>query len=566
MRHPVWRFCLLVAVVLLAALPVQAAKQVVLVGADSDYPPYEFLDKDGKPAGFNVELTRAIAEVMGMEVAFRAGDWATQVADLQSGRIQLLQGLSWSAAREKEFDFTPAHTIVHHAIFARRGTAPVSSLDELKGKRVVVHRSGIMHNELRAKGFEKDLVLTPTPADALRLLASGEHDYAVVAMLPGTFIIRENKLTNLVAVARNVASYRYGYAVKKGNAELMSRFSEGLAILRQTGRYQEIHRRWLGVLEPNRISWESTFRYVAVIVAPLMLVLAGTMVWSHSLRKQVVQRTASLSHALEQLQENQRQLVQADKLAAIGTLVSGVAHEINNPNGLLLMDIPILKRAYLDALPMLDRRYEEEGDYLLGGIPYSRMRVEIERMLEEMQEGAVRIKRIVHDLKDFSRTSDDSDKLACDFNQVVQTAVRLVEATLRTATEHFSVSYDEGLPPVRMNPQRIEQVVINLLVNACQALSSPQQGIALSTGWQAESGRVVLEVCDQGGGIAPEHIDLLTDPFFTTKRETGGTGLGLSVSAGIVKEHNGELQFSSAQGQWTTVRMSLPAVVTEQSI
>lgn len=556
---------ILLMLLLAGSLPVLAATgKTIVVGADRDYPPYEFLDKEGKPAGFNVDLTRAIAEVMGLSVEFQFGGWAEQVNDLQSGKVDLLQGISWSERRMHELDFTPPSVVVNHAIFARRGSPVVSSLDELKGKKVIVHRGGIMHNELLARGYERDLVLTPTPADALRLLASGQHDYAVVAILPGIYIIRESKLTNLVPVARGVASYRYGYAVKKGNAELLSRFSEGLAILQKTGKYQEIYQRWLGVLEPNRISWESTIRYVAVIVLPLLLVLGGTVFWSHSLRKQVVQRTASLSRALEQLQLNQRQLVQADKLAAIGTLVSGVAHEINNPNGLILLDIPILKRSYQDALPVLDRRFEEEGDFLLGGIPYSRMRGEIARLLEEMQEGAVRIKRIVHDLKDFARTSDDSDKQPADFNQVVQTAVRLVEPTLRTATEHFSVSYAENLPPVRMNPQRIEQVVINLLVNACQALPDSSRAISLSTARSSAGEQVVLTVRDEGKGIAPEHLELLTDPFFTTKRETGGTGLGLSVSAGIVKEHGGELSFASEPGRGTTVTLTIPLTNTEQ--
>lgn len=541
-----------------------ASRPVVVVGADSAYPPYEFVDKDGKPAGFNVELTRAIGEVMGFDVVFRMGGWSQQVAGLKNGTIDLLQGLSWSRAREDQFDFTPAHTIVHHAIFARRDSPVVSTLEELRGKKVIVLRDGIMHTVLTAKGYGKDLIPTATPAEGLRLLASGKYDYAVVATLPGTYIIRENHLTNLVPVARDVASYRYGYAVRKGNSELQARISEGLAILNKTGRYQQLYRRWLGVLEPPPVSWEATFRSVAVIVAPLLLILGGTVAWSHSLRRQVVQRTASLSRALEELRVNQQQLVQADKLAALGTLVSGVAHEINNPNGLILLDIPMLRRVYHDILPALDQRYEEEGDFLLAGIPYTRMRGEIGRLLDEMQEGATRIKRIVNDLKEFSRISDDSDKKIADLNEVVQTAVRLVEPTLRTATRHFTATYGASLPSVRMNPQRIEQVVINLLVNACQALPDASRAIAVTTAADSAAGTVLLQVRDEGRGIDSEHLPLLTDPFFTTKRETGGTGLGLSVSAGIVKAHGGSLSFSSEPGRGTTVTLSLPVVPMEQ--
>jgi polar amino acid transport system substrate-binding protein len=100
--------------------------------------------------------------------------------------------------------------------------------------------------------------------------------------------------------------------------------------------------------------------------------------------------------------------------------------------------------------------------------------------------------------------------------------------------------------------------VVNLLLNACQALTDSEQGITITTCYNLEEGAVVITISDQGVGIAPEHLPHLTDPFFTTKRETGGTGLGLSVSAGIVQEHNGSFQFASLPGQGTTVTLTLP--------
>ena len=351
--------CLLGAVSALAAP--EAPARAVTVGGDRDYPPYEFIDRNGRPAGYNVDLTRAIAEVMGMKVEFRLGAWSEMFAALKDGRVDVLQGISWSEARAKQIDFSPPHTIVYHAIFARRDSPPAATLEELRGKKVALHRDGIMHEYLAERGYGKDLVLTPTPADALRLLAAGQCDYAVVAMVPGMYIIRENRLTNLVPVARSIAAQRYGYAVRQGNAELLARFSEGLAILKKTGQYEAIRAKWLGVLEPQPIRWQEVARYAAVVVVPLLLILGGTVLWTHVLRRQVAQRTESLSRALEEVQLNQQQLLQADKMAALGILVSGVAHEINNPTGLILLDVPILRKIYNDAAPILEERYREEG-------------------------------------------------------------------------------------------------------------------------------------------------------------------------------------------------------------
>ncbi len=552
-----------------AADPVAAGPRTIVVGGDRDYPPYEFLDADGLPAGYDVDLTRAIAEVMGMRVEFQLGNWAEMRAALRDGRIDALEGLSVSEERDAEFDFTPPHTIVHHAIFARKGTPAVDSLDGLRGHRVVLHRGGIMDDTLTRAGMGDALIRTATPADALRLLASGEGEYAVVALLPGTYILKQLGLTNLQPVAMGVAAHAYAYGVREGDAALRARLAEGLAILKQTGRHQAIYDRWLGVLEPPAVTWSTFAKYGAVVFVPLVLGLLGALAWTRSLHREVGQRTASLARevaerqkAVEELRVNQQQLVQADKMAALGVLVSGVAHEINNPNGFILLNMPTLKGIYLDALDILDEHHRAHGEYTLGGIEYSAVRDEVPRMLEEMQGGARRIKRIVEDLKDFARREDAPAMAPLDLNAVVQAAVRLVEPSIRKATHRFEATYAPELPSVRGNAQRIEQVLVNLVLNACEALPAPERSVAVATGADPARGTVWVRVADEGVGVAPEHLPRLTDPFFTTKRESGGTGLGLSVSAGIVKEHGGILSFESRVGAGTAVTLTLPAAAS----
>ncbi|BDG01325.1 transporter substrate-binding domain-containing protein [Anaeromyxobacter oryzae] len=549
----------------LAADPAPTGSRTIVVGGDRDYPPYEFLDADGRPAGYDVDLTRAIAEVMGMRVEIRLGSWADMRAALRDGRIDALEGMSVSEEREAQFEFTPPHTIVHHAIFARKGTPPVASVDALRGHRVILHRGGIMDDVLTGAGMGDTLIRTATPADVLRLLASGEGEYAVVATLPGTYIARQLGLTNIEPVATGIAAHPYAYAVREGDAELRTRLAEGLAILKKTGRHQAIYDRWLGVLEPPAVTWATFAKYGAVVFVPLVLGLLGALAWTRSLHREVGQRTASLARevaerqkAVEELRVNQQQLVQADKMAALGVLVSGVAHEINNPNGFILLNMPTLKGIYLDALEILDEHHGAHPDLTLGGIEYPAVRDEVPRMLDEMQGGARRIKRIVEDLKDFARREDAPAMAPLDLNAVVQAAVRLVEPSIRKATRRFDATYAAALPAVRGNTQRIEQVVVNLVLNACEALPAPERGVSVTTGADPARG-VWVRVADEGVGIAPEHLPRLADPFFTTKRESGGTGLGLSVSAGIVKEHGGTLTFESRVGEGTAVTLTLPA-------
>lgn len=525
--------------------------QTIIIGGDYNYPPYEFINNKGQPSGYNVELTLAIAEVMGMKVKFRFSDWADVRKALETGEIDALQGMVNSPERRATFDFSPAHAIVHQSIFARRNEPRATSLSELRDKDVVVQKNGIMHDYLLQNDVGARLSTVETHADALRQLAAGKHDYALVANLPGLYLGKELGLSNLIPVGKPFQAQHYGYAVLKGNEDLLAQFSEGLAILKNTGRQQQIYNTWLGPLQEKSLPWKQWGKWAASLSALLLLFLGGSIIWNRMLQRQVGLRTA-------ELHIQQQQLIQADKMTSLGILVSGVAHEINNPTGLLLLNMPVIQEAWQDCDEVLEQHYAQHGDFMLGGLSYSQMRDEIPTLLQDMYEGAHRIKRIVNDLKDFSRQENNDIREPFDFNEVVATAVRLAENSINNSTDHFSVSYSHKLPIIKGNAQRIEQVVINLIINACQALNGRHKAINVHTFAAPEGQQICLEIKDEGCGIEAENLSRLLDPFFTTRREQGGTGLGLSVSSGIVLAHNGLLKFESAPDQGTRVILTLP--------
>lgn len=247
---------------------------------------------------------------------------------------------------------------------------------------------------------------------------------------------------------------------------------------------------------------------------------------------------------------------QASRLASLGELSAGVAHEINNPNGQLLLNLPLVTEAINDCLPIMDRYRDAEGDFRWAGVNYAKMRREMPKLLEEMQDAAVRIRTIVEDLKSFSRKESFDQVQAFSLNDALETAVRLLGNTIKNATDSFEVDYGGDLPQVDCVRQRIEQVLVNLIVNACQSLPVRNRGIYASTWYEEERGMVVCEIRDEGIGMSEEVLSHVTDPFFTTRREMGGTGLGLSISARIVKEHGGELTITSQQGLGTRVTVS----------
>jgi signal transduction histidine kinase/ActR/RegA family two-component response regulator len=257
----------------------------------------------------------------------------------------------------------------------------------------------------------------------------------------------------------------------------------------------------------------------------------------------------------------ERELQQADKMISLGVLVSGVAHEINNPNNWTLMNAPILSEIWKGILPILDAYFEENGDFIAGGLPYPEMRKAVPRLLEGVLDGSKRILRIVDELKSYSRHEPDKNRASLDINKSLKSAVSLVAKQIEKSTDAFSVSYGDNIPAIYGNSQKLEQVVVNLLLNACQALPDRGRAISLRSFYDDQTGNVVISVRDEGLGIPEAVLPRIMDPFFTTKRHMGGTGLGLSVSSKIAQDHGGQLTVISKPGKGATFSVLLP---TEQ--
>lgn len=264
----------------------------------------------------------------------------------------------------------------------------------------------------------------------------------------------------------------------------------------------------------------------------------------------------------EDISEKQRLRSEADRssrLASLGELAAGVAHEINNPNGLVLLNLPTIRDFVMDAIALQQEIASEQPTLTLGGLKPERAAEAFPQLLTDLEDSARRIKQIVEDLKDFSRQEDFAQEEIFDLNLSVGKAQRLAANNLKKATVNVSSLLCVKAPTIKGNPQRIEQVIVNLLVNASEALTNHEQSIKLETGHTNKGQQVYLHISDTGRGIKAEQLPHVTDPFFTTRREEGGTGLGLSVSARIIKEHAGHLKISSTPGEGTIVSIFFPA-------
>jgi PAS domain S-box-containing protein len=273
-----------------------------------------------------------------------------------------------------------------------------------------------------------------------------------------------------------------------------------------------------------------------------------------------------LKRAHGALKRAQSQLVQSEKLASLGQMVAGVAHEINNPLSFVANNVAVLQRdlraiagtleLYRRADPLIDaqqpalageiRDLAERADlaYTMSNIP---------ELLTRSREGLRRIQQIVKDLRDFARL-DESDLHDVDLNDGVRSTVNIILGVAKKRQVKIEMDL-APLPPASCYPAKINQVVMNLLANAVQA---SHEGGTVTVRTRLENGRIRIDVADQGTGI-PEHVrERIFDPFFTTKPPGEGTGLGLSISYGIIQDHGGQIEVETETGKGSTFTVTLP--------
>lgn len=285
--------------------------------------------------------------------------------------------------------------------------------------------------------------------------------------------------------------------------------------------------------------------------------------YSNLLEGRVADRTTALESAHLQLNEAHTKLLQSEKLAALGQLAAGVAHEINNPIAYVNSNLGTLKGYVKDMLrfiaacqpvphnPELQGRVarlseELELDFICHDAP---------QLIDESLEGVSRVSRIVQDLKSFAHVDAGPEWGPADVHECLDSTLNIASSEIKykaTVIRDYA-----ALPEIECLPSQLNQVFLNLLVNAAQAIPESTPGI-ISVRTACDGDEASIEISDTGDGIAPENLKRIFEPFFTTKPVGLGTGLGLSISYGIIKRHRGRIEVRSDVGRGTTFRIVLP--------
>lgn len=260
----------------------------------------------------------------------------------------------------------------------------------------------------------------------------------------------------------------------------------------------------------------------------------------------------------EEKRKTMAKLIQTNRMTSLGLLVSSMAHNINTPNGAMKLAGENLSRCWKDAVPALEGVAKEEGDFVVGGLPFSIAKEEFHRAAESVVLNANRIDSVINDLRCYSVGASWEFNSNVSVNKAVEGGLSIIRAHGKHAAIPISPQLDHSVPDVNGNLYQLEQVVVNLLQNALMAMRPDGGRVTVCTRYDQESKEVQIVVKDEGEGISKEALRSLDEPFISTRIDRGGSGLGLYISNFLVKEHRGRISIETGEGVGTVVTVHLP--------
>ncbi|PKP16942.1 MAG: hypothetical protein CVU06_13740, partial [Bacteroidetes bacterium HGW-Bacteroidetes-22] len=340
MQHSFINKIVIIVLLVISGLFLYASddKTVVRIECDNAYPPFQFLDDEGRPAGFDIDLMKALALVMGMKTRIETSPWYEMINDLQNNEADLIPGMYVRPDRLRNYEFSTPILVSFHAFFVRKDGKVKSYNDILSASdtlRVIIYNSQVLKDYLEKLNKEIKLTYVEDNLQGLQLLSSGKCDAMLLPKRVGWYLVDKYKLSNLKQVGLPVLPRDYVMAAKKGNTEIIMKINQGLSILQETGEYDRIYKKWFGKYETDNklTTW---FRIALAIIGVVLLILIIIMLSNYLLRKQVNKQTVELNrkidelaHAQDLLKEEKEKAVRTDRLKS--AFLANMSHEIRTP-------------------------------------------------------------------------------------------------------------------------------------------------------------------------------------------------------------------------------------------
>ncbi len=555
--------------------PIQANKQqVVVFGGDYNYPPFEYLNAQGEPDGFNVDLVRALAREMGLQIKIELRSWPEVRNRLETGKIDAIIGMFNTPERDKKVDFTIPHLISSYSLFVRDGS-DIKDFEDIRNRKVIVQQDDLGHDYVKEEGLTDQIITKANWAEILKSLARGEGDCAIVSRIQGVLFINDLNLTNIHAVGQPILQQKYCAAVREGNASLLAILNEGLSTLKATGEYNAIYEKWFGVYEEKLVSRANLVRYTvwAIIILGSIILFVG--VWIKMLRRQVRKKTLELQLELkERMVTEQRLLENEQQLVAQNEEYETLNEELNERNEIIkkINEQLILAREKAEESNRLKSAFlanmsHEIRTPMNGIVGFSALLARKELSEDKRSQyfslvnnNAQRLLTLLNDILDISKI---------ETGQIVITPkpVQLHDIFAELKTIFHPQAESKQLELILKTPkfeqievitdkQRLFQVLANLVGNALKFTHSGN----VTFGFELQNNFVLCFVKDTGRGIESEHLEPIFDRFNqgNSNGSNDGTGLGLAIAKSLVEMLGGAIWAKSEMGVGSEFYFTIP--------
>ena len=517
---------------------IQRQKDTLVVGSEQDYPPFATGMTDATAGGFTVDLWKAVAAETGLKYTIHVRPFHQLLEEFKEGKINVLINLAQSDERRQFADFTVPHVIVHGAIFVRKGESNIRSEDDLAGKSIIVLKADLAHDYAVSKGWEKQLMLVDTSAEALQLLASGKHDAMLLGKLAGMQVLQALGLTNIETLkAKAGFSQKFAFAVEKGQSELLGKLNEGLALTKSNGTYNALYEKWFGINEEREVGPRDVLKYIILFVVPFLVIGAYFFY-----RRQVERKReeAAVRQLAEQLTLTNRALEQANRTKT--DFMANVTHELRTPLNSVIGFAELLK----DEVPgpLNAKQAAFAADILAAG---QRLLALVEGILEMSRLDAVG-----------AALKSEPVEIGATLEERVA-AHRKAAAAVRVSID-LEVAADAGRS--NLDPKALRRMLDALLDNA---IKFNREGGTVAVSARRAGGAIEIAVADTGIGIAREDLAKLFKPLAQLDaglaRRHGGVGLGLALARRLAELHGGTIDVESEPGKGSTFTLRLPVAV-----
>ena len=636
----------------------------IRAGGDAAYPPFEFMNDQGAPDGVTVEVVRAVADVMDLDITITLGPWQEMRHRLEEGSIDLLTGLLRTESREKHYDFSIPYFAMSYAVFVRETDSP-SDLQEILNSRIILQQGDAAHEYILEHHPDSTMILAESYPDAIQILLDGGAEGILMPRILGMLVNRDMEQPGIRAAGEPVFQHNYSLAVRKGDTQLLYLLNEGLSILKAEGTFDEIYQSWFDLTYRQGVSLEDVLIYILWVALPLGAVILLVLFWSWSLRRQVRNTSRDLNREFHERTQAQRELdTSRETLHAVVNLVPHLIFLVDQSKRLLLVNRALLEffgrspedpPKHVDELGLQDEEVKllfktaEKvfADAAQQDIPRHRLidtsgtkRWMHTSMLpftsasgDEMR--LLGISMEITNLLDLEEQLLQSRKLeavgqlaggvAHDFNNQLTGVLGFAELLVSelenqqhleyaqhilTAAEHaadltkkllsfarrghyqaryislhdmiqqvtsiLSHSMDKRIviterleatsDSLFADPAHVQNMVLNIALNARDAM--PSGGELLLSSWNRSidpahgedlSGPVIcLEIRDTGVGMTEEVRSRIFEPFYTTKEQGKGTGMGLASVYGSIQQIGGVITVESTPGLGSSFLLKLP--------